>query len=200
MEIGDIFQMRFINQVNGVATSNAVFFEVMAINGQDDLNTIVDAIGARWWSRFSAQITTECALTALIYRNQSRTEQAVVFPSLVGGSASSAHPQYSVVRINTYAQDQTTDPVYRGAANISGFRENGSSRGRMINADLFSSLQTFFLQVQTSSPTGIDYRAVLRRQLTPPPTPTYEYIPYVRAQANPTLFVLKSRKRTLIGT
>jgi len=194
----DFFSLRFVTELGGVAMSNLYWYQIDSILGADTDATVLTDLATQWWDTFKAAITDQATFSCAVLNNITTPRKTVVFPSLAGGTVEDSHPQYSVVRINTYAKDPI-DPasvVRRGATNISGVIESLSRRGRLNDLAPFANLRTFLYQQQTSGVAGWQVTPHLRYAIPPGPA-TYNYWPMEWAQINTRIFTLRSRKTKL---
>ena len=154
--VNDFFRIRYLIEVNGVQTQTKQDFKLDSIDGADPINTVLTDLAAQYWATLTAVMTTETILSCVAFYNWTSPEQALVYPLLAGTHAGTSHPQFSVLRANLYGQTEAvpTDPIVRGATNISGIAEALSTRGRINDIAEFDAWHNFLVQTQQTSLTG----------------------------------------------
>jgi len=198
-QAGDFFRTRYMVEVAGVTTMQKQDWELVSVDGADDLGTILLDLAQAWFDTVKSVITTECLFSCMAYYNWSRPEQAVVYPTLPGLNAGSSHPQFAVVRCNIYGQDAAslTAPIHRGASNLSGVAESYSTRGRLNDPADFTAWRAFQVQTLQTAATGWTVNPMQRYVSVPGPTPTYAFDRVLQAEVNPRIFCLRGRKTKL---
>jgi len=146
---GDVIRVRMVQEVGGVAISNALYFVVDDLGNNPGTFTSLSALAIAYWTAISGVLTTQSQLTCVIYDNQTAIEGTVIiFPiGLIGILPPDAHPQSQVVRINLYAQDQPDDVITVGAFNLTGTAEVLSFNGRITDPSLFNPAVVFMEDV-----------------------------------------------------
>lgn len=193
---GDFFRTTMLIEVKGVATQTAMDWKLDSIDGADPINTVLLDLAGHFWNTLVAVMPTNVIFSCFAFDNWSRPEKAIVYPLLAGTNIGSAHPQFSVVRGNIYAQTDAvfSDPVYRGSSSISGVAESLSTRGRINDFAEFVAWESFLWSTEVTSVTGWTITPHLRREATPGPPPTYEFKKMRAARVNPKFLTLRSRK------
>lgn len=193
---GDYFRTRIMSEVGGKATQIAFDWKLDSIDGADPINTVLADLAVAYWDTVKAVMTTEVLFSCMAFYNWSRNEQAVVYPLLAGEHLGSSHPQFSVVRINRYAQDELDPSSYvaRGAINLSGIAEALSTRGRINDQAEFIAVESFCKDSIQTAVTGWTITPYQRVETAPGPPPVYGFLKMRSALVNPTFLTLRGRK------
>jgi len=196
---GDFFRTTFLVEVAGVQTQQKMDWKLDSIDGADTISTVLGDIASQWWDTVKNIVVNQCMFSCMTYHNWSRVEQVVVFPGLAGLGGTEGHPQFQVVRLNIYGQ-ATVGPdfsIRRGASNLSGVKEDLSTRGRINDLSEFDAWQNFHIGSIFTSLTGWTITPQQRFETAPGPPPTYDFVPVVATQVNPTFKTLRRRKTSI---
>jgi len=193
---GDFFRTRHMVEVAGVQTQTHFDWKIDTVDGADPINTVLADIAVVYWDTLKAVLTTECLFSCMSFYNWTSPEQAVVYPLLAGEHVGSAHPQFQVVRGNRYAQTDgvPSDPIFRGAVNVSGVAEALSTRGRINDMAEFIAFESFLYQSFQTAVTGWTITPHLRHQTGAGPPATYSFVKMKSGLINPTFMTLRGRK------
>jgi len=200
MELGDYIRTRYIVEVAGVATAQYQDWQIDGI-GTDSLQDKLEELALAWFTARRPLLGTNCLFSCMHYMNLSRNEQLAVYPGLAGqGGSDAIHPQYQVVRINTYtAVEILRSKVLRGSTNISGVIEGLSTRGRINDMAEFDNARLFESARYDAGPTGLTMDPHLRWLDESSPPPIYRFTQLEAAVVNPTFLTLRSRKTKICG-
>ncbi|MDH5642974.1 MAG: hypothetical protein OEY63_02145, partial [Gemmatimonadota bacterium] len=154
--VSDFFRVRYMIEVGGVQTQTKQDYQVDSIDGADPINTVLTDLAQAYWDTLKAIMTTETILSCLAFYNWTSPEQAVVYPLLPGENIGESHPQFQIVRANLYGQTAgvPSDPIVRGATNVSGIAESLSTRGRINDLAEFDLWENFLQSSIQTSVTG----------------------------------------------
>jgi len=193
---GDFFRTRHMTEVAGVQTQIHFDWKLDSVDGADSINTVLADIATTYWDTVKAVLTTECVFSCMAFYNWSRPEQAIVYPMLARENVGSSHPQFQVVRVNRYAQTDAvlSDPIYRGAINLSGVAESLSTRGRINDLAEFIALESFCYQSFQTAVSGWTITPNLRHVTSAGPPVVAEFKKMRSALVNPTFLTLRGRK------
>lgn len=193
---GDFFRTRFLVNVDGVQCLSSMTWKLITVKGGDSTFTNLLALSNAWFDSIKAIISTDCVFGCADFYNYSQPEQVSVYPALAGIGVGDAHPQFQVVRFNTYGHDQSAPatPVRRGATNLSGVLESLSTRGRINDPAEFEDYRQFQFFPLDLGVAGWDVEPQLRYVSVPGNPPTYDFVPMVMCDVNPTFLTLRGRK------
>lgn len=200
MNVTDYIRTSYMVEVAGVQTSQNQVWQVAGI-GSLSLEEQLLLLAQAWWDARKTLLGTNCFFSCLRYSNLSQSEQLIVYPALTGiGGGPDIHPQYQVVRINTYTDyEALRSKVLRGGTNISGVIESLSTRGRINDLAEFEAARQFEVAAYDASSTGLTLVPQLRWYDDGPVPPIYRYTPITHAVTNPTFLTLRSRKTSICG-
>ena len=193
---GDFIRTTYLLDYQGVQMQNSQDWEILSIDGADTLATILLDLATAYWNSWKAVVVSQCTLSCLKFYNYNTTEQDIAYPGLAGQGGTDGHPQFQVVRLNLYGQAATppNQPIYRNASNLSGVKEDLSTRGRINDLAEFSSWAQFHTAAIQTSPTGWTLGPVARYTVAAGPPPTYGWVDMIASQVNPTFQILRGRK------
>jgi hypothetical protein len=196
--VGDIIRTTLIQELDGVQLGNTVYWQIDDLGAEPSL-----AVGLRdIMDAYHAAVLTFCSnkwkLVCGVYENLTRVEAKIIlFATDLGTGTDDSHPQDQVFRFNRYSQDQSTDPVHRGAFNQSGVEEEWSSIGRVNDMSTFDSLRDFLQNQQVMGGANWTVDPQLRWTTAPGPPPTYAYENIIQTQLSSRVFKLGRRKTSL---
>ena len=198
MQVGDIIRVRFALEFGGVAASNVLTYVVSQILGGDTIDKIVSDLATNYWASISARMGADVKFACIGWVNQSRNEQYLGFPGLVGGAASDAHPPTLALRFNLYGQPGgQPNPIKQNAIYLAGVGEAYSDDGRVTSLADFQAFDDFLTQGTVTDPAGVELFPRVRYVTAPGPPPTYGFAPVDSVQLNSTYVTLRTRKGSL---
>jgi len=200
--VGDIIKVSFLQELDGRQMLNTAYWQIDDIG--TDLGNFVNLqkIITFYHDAIKALLSDQWKLVCGVLDNVTTPEGNVTeFVSLVGTSLNDSHPQYQVLRFNSWGPITAGGKVHVNAWNQSGIQEGLSTRSRINNETISGTMQSF-LQGQEVLPTGgwtIDPQ--IRINSTPPPAaPTIVFFNVFNAKVNPNLRTLGRRKTKLCAT
>jgi hypothetical protein len=196
----DFIHVRFIGGLAGVQWSFGTYWKVLEYIGPDSSGKIIDDLAQDMWSQMTADAAADTSLLAAIYRNQTQTDQAIVYFTGLNGTASGdAHPPHQCIRINLYGQALPEDPIRRSSVHVPGAAE-AQSRDGVRTSGFWQTLSNW---LQTSSintgPNGANLQCQVRYNSGTPEVPVWSYAPVNAARVKSQFMVLRRRKRNRFG-
>lgn len=196
MQTDDIVRVTLVTETAGVASSNQHYWRIQNVS-VDNPSQMVDELAKLYWDSISPKMSDQTVLSCAIWENQTRPEKVAAYPSLAGGNVQVPGPPSTVLRLNRYAVVPGGGPNVSSALTFSGFQQDLSRRGRVINSANMAPPAVFFSSQQVMPISGNSCFPMLRHQLTPPPGPTYTYYDCYRCVWNYRFLILSRRKTTL---
>jgi len=200
--VNDKFSATILTEHDGVQMSNTTYWEIDALG--DDVNVSIQM--ARflqdYYDSIKAIASDQWKAVCVVYRNLTLSEGVhVVFATLPGLALNTGHPQFSVFRVNRYAQNLAANAIKRGAFNQGGIEEAQSVRGRVTSPAAFVGLLTFLGTISILGGVGWTIQPLLRwNTTTPPAVPVYEFPVIRKQQMSTVVHTLRSRKTALCAT
>lgn len=196
---GDRFRTTYLLDYQGVQMQNSQDWAINSIDGSDTLATVLLDLATAYWNSWKAIVVSQCMFSCLKFYNYDTSEQTIAYPGLAGQGGTDGHPQFQVVRLNLYGQAASPpdEPIYRNASNLSGVKEELSTRGRINDMSEFSSWAQFHTASLQTSVTGWTITPQCRYTAAPGPPRVNGWVPMIAAQVNPTFQVLRGRKTSI---
>jgi len=200
-QAGDFFRTTFLIEVAGVVTQQSMDWQLDSIDGADPIVDVLNDIALAYWATIENILTDQCLLSCIHYDNWSRPEMFVGYPLLPGQNIDDSHPQFQVIRLNRYGQTigVLSDPVYRGATNLSGIAEEYSTRGRINDLSVFDAWVAFNSDQLQTDPAGWTITPHVNYVLDPGPPIVRDFKPIISCVLNPTFLTLRGRKTSACG-
>jgi len=199
-EVGDIIQYTIVTELEGVAIRNTIYWMLDNLGNTDDLTDIARILGVEWIDTSEGILSVNVKYTAFLVDNLTRNEiRGVHTTSQAGTILRDSHPQDQVLRFNEWAPAQEGEVVFRGGFNLSGLEENLSTDGRVNDIPSMEAVERYLFQQFIDSDSGLQCSPHVRRRTPGSSPPVYTFHKINKAQVNPTLFKLKSRKTAVLG-
>jgi len=199
-EVGDIIQYTIVTELEGVAIRNTMYWQIDNLGNTDDLTDIARILGTEWIDQSEGILSVNVKYTAFLVDNLTRNEiRGVHTTSQAGTILRDSHPQDQVLRFNEWAPQEGGEAVFRGGFNLSGLEENLSTDGRVNDIPSMEAVERYLFQQFIDSDSGLQTSPHVRRRTPGSSPPVYTFHKINKAQVNPTLFKLKSRKTAVLG-
>lgn len=196
---GDTIQIILIQELAGVQLSNTTYWRVDDLGADPPTSVGLTDVMTGYFDSIKHVLTPSWSLVCGIYKNISRIEaKNIVFDTKTGEGLIDSHPSDQVVRFNRYASNLAPLPikVAHGAFNQTGTIKSLSTRGRVNDMSLLTTLQNF-LRTQQIFGANWTLGPQLRITETPPPNATYQYSNITQCQPAGRIFKLGVRKTSL---
>lgn len=196
---GDTIRIQFIQELAGVQMSNTTYWRVDDLGADPVTSVGLTDVMTGYFDSIKHVLTPSWSLVCGIYNNITRIEaKQVVFDTKTGEGIIDSHPSDQVVRFNRYAQNIAPLAIRpsHGAFNQTGTIKSLSTRGRVNDMSLLTTLQNF---LRTQQVFGVNWTLgpLLRIREVGPPTPVYQYNSITQCQPAGRIFKLGSRKTSL---
>ncbi len=199
-EVGDIIQYTIVTELEGVAIRNTIYWMLDNLGNTDDLSDIARILGTEWIDVSEGILSVNVNYTAFLVDNLTRNEiRGVHTTSQKGTILRDSHPQDQVLRFNEWAPQEGGEAVFRGGFNLSGLEENLSTDGRVNDIPSMEAVERYLFAQFIDSDSGLQASPHVRRRTPGSSPPIYTFHKISKAQVNPTLFKLKSRKTAVLG-
>jgi len=199
--VGDTIQIKLVTEMQGVAMTNLLYFEIDDLGTNASVRTQIEDFGDQFLAAVGAQMATSWALTCIIYKNIFAAEAQTLVPmNLVGTAATSAHPAHIVARFNQYANDVPETSQKTGAFSLSGTEVAASNKGRIAVMSNFVAFEDFLMGPLTLDTDGWEMTPQLKWLLAAGPPIVHAYDPLIHVRLSTKYHILQSRRSKLCQT
>lgn len=198
MQAGDSIKLSIQSELQGVAMTNILYWEVVDPTNTQGLSAFVNELATAFINSISARLSSALQFSCAVWENLDGNDPVTpVFFSVFGAGGSEALPTHNVIDTTQYGLDPQGNLRF-GRIRVSGIDEAQVTRGRLDNAGEMSSLESFLRsQYASANTTPIVKPILFVVDKTAPPNKISIDITEAKTSAN--IRHLKRRETRLCG-
>lgn len=200
---GDVLEIRFISEQQGVQMQTTLFWELDSIGGTPPtIPQAMAALAAAYVDTVRAQMSDQWSVTCVIYRNVTDPSEAQVpvFVSEAGTDTGEPHAANKVVRITRYAPNAGLTEIKRSSISLSGLNVGVSHNGTVRDDMELGTIEAWLKNDVTVPADGWLLTPKIRyNSIAPAVPPVYEYATVTQCIQQGTFRTLARRNTALCG-